>query len=75
MISSKGRLLERGMPIHVSIVLSLQNRQTVLLYTAYSIGSRLVSFPAQWSGTQSGAKNLINVMTRIMKFIVGRAEA
>ena len=29
---------------------------------AYSIGSRLVSFPAQWSGTQSGAKNLINFM-------------
>ena len=27
MISSKGRLLERGMPIHVSIVLSLQGRQ------------------------------------------------
>ena len=29
MISSKGRLLERGMSIHVSIVLSLQDRQTV----------------------------------------------
>ena len=29
MISSKGRLLEQGMPIHVSIVLSLQDRQTV----------------------------------------------
>ena len=30
------------------------------LYTAHSIGSRLVSFPAQWSRTQSGAKNLMN---------------
>ena len=29
MISSKGRLLGRGMLIHVSIVLSLQDRQTV----------------------------------------------
>ena len=29
MISSKGRLLEQGMPIHVSIVLSLQGRQTL----------------------------------------------
>ena len=29
MISSKGRLLERGMLIHVSIVLSLQDRQTL----------------------------------------------
>ena len=29
MIFSKGRLLKRGMSIHVSIVLSLQNRQTV----------------------------------------------
>ena len=28
----------------------------------YSIGSRLVSFPVQWSGTQSNAKNLINFM-------------
>ena len=32
------------------------------MHTAYSIGSRLVSFPVQWSGTQSGAKNLINFM-------------
>ena len=31
------------------------------LLTAYSIGSQLVSFPAQWSRTQSGAKNLINL--------------
>ena len=29
MISSKNRLLERGMPIHVSIVLLLQDQQTV----------------------------------------------
>ena len=28
-LSSKGRLLERGMPIHVIILLSLQDRQTV----------------------------------------------
>ena len=34
MMSSKGRLLEQGMLIHVSIVLSLQGRQT-LHYVQY----------------------------------------